>query len=201
MNSKVVGVVAFLTGAAVGAFATWRVLKEQYERRAEEDIQSVREMYARRNTISFDHGEVHLEAVNADIDLDELIQLDPNIVVNKQMVADLGYDAAILEENENEKKGEPIAMDKPYVIDPMDSGNGGEYEIVGLTYYADGVLVDESGEPIEDMESMIGINPPDHFGEYEDDSVFVRDDDLKIDYEILRDYSNYADVKSPPRMD
>lgn len=193
MNSKVVGVVAFLTGAAVGAFATWRVLKEQYERRAEEDIQSVREMYARRGY-----------KIDNDKSVEEPTEVDYEAVkeVNKQLVADLGYDSAIIEKNEeNEKKGEPIAMDKPYVIDPMDSGNGGEYEIVSLTYYADGVLVDESGEPIEDMESMIGINPTDHFGEYEDDSVFVRDDDLKIDYEILRDYSNYADVKSPPRMD
>lgn len=195
MNSKVVGVVAFLTGAAVGAFATWRVLKEQYERRAEEDIQSVREMYARRG-YKIDNDKPVEEPT--EVNFDELRE------VSKQMSIDLGYEAALIQDNvvyKEEKKGEPIAMDKPYVIDPMDSGNGGEYEIVSLTYYADGVLVDESGEPIEDMESMIGINPPDHFGEYEDDSVFVRDDDLKIDYEILRDYSNYADMKSPPRMD
>jgi uncharacterized protein YneF (UPF0154 family) len=192
MNSKVVGVVAFLTGAAVGVFATWRVLKEQYERRAEEDIQSVREMYARRGY-----------KIDNDKSVEEPTEVDYEAVkeVNKQLVADLGYDSAIIEKNEeNEKKGEPIAMDKPYVIDPMDSGNGGEYEIVSLTYYSDGVLVDESGEPIEDMESMIGVNPLDHFGEYEDDSVFVRDDDLRIDYEILRDFGTYAEtLNSPPR--
>ena len=32
------------------------------------------------------------------------------------------------------------------------------------------------------------------FGEYEEDSVFVRDDERKIDYEILADTRNYHDL-------
>lgn len=191
MNSKVIGVVAFLTGAAVGAFATWRVCKERYERLAEEDIKSVREMYARRTA----EPEPEVDEEPTEVDFDELRTITSQ-VVTKQMIADLGYDKAIMKENE--EKGEPNAMGKPYVIDPIESGNGGEYEIVSLTYYADGVLTDESDEPIEDIESFIGVNPEDHFGEYEDDSVFVRDDDMKIDYEILRDYNKYADVKKSP---
>ena len=36
----------------------------------------------------------------------------------------------------------------------------------------------------------------DHFGEYEDDSVFVRNNRLKCDYEILRDEGEYSDLPS-----
>ena len=47
---------------------------------------------------------------------------------------------------------------------------------------------------IEDVESMIGFESLSHFGEYEDDSVFVRNDARKCDYEILQDQRLYSDV-------
>ena len=34
-----------------------------------------------------------------------------------------------------------------------------------------------------------------HFGEYEDDTVYVVNDRLKCYYEICRDYGNYSDHK------
>ena len=40
----------------------------------------------------------------------------------------------------------------------------------------------------------IGKDSLTHFGEYEDDSVFVRNDRLKADYEILMDQRTYAEV-------
>ena len=69
-----------------------------------------------------------------------------------------------------------------------------DYETVSLTYYADGVLTDEFGNVIEDVEGMVGKESLTHFGEYEEDSVFVRNDSLKTDYEILRDTYNYSDT-------
>ena len=190
MDKKVIGLVAFVTGAAIGSLVTWRILKERYEKLAEEDSKSIREAFARRMAEPEEIADEPTE-----VDFDELKN------VSKQLSADLGYDGAITED-ENEEKGEPVAMDKPYVIDPFESGNGGEYEIISLTYYADEVLVDDSGNLIEDVEAVVGVDSLTHFGEYEDDSVFVRDDDLKIDYEILRDYRRYSEIKkSPPQKD
>lgn len=40
----------------------------------------------------------------------------------------------------------------------------------------------------------IGDDALGHFGEYEDDSVFVRNDEEQTDYEILLDGRNYHDV-------
>ena len=45
-----------------------------------------------------------------------------------------------------------------------------------------------------DVENTIGIDSLNHFGEYEEDSVFVRNDIKKCDYEILLDESNYTGV-------
>lgn len=38
--------------------------------------------------------------------------------------------------------------------------------------------------------------PLNHFGEYEKDSVFVRSDPKRCDYEILRDLRSYAEFRS-----
>ena len=64
---------------------------------------------------------------------------------------------------------------------------------MSLTYFADKVLTDETDEPIENEEELIGKGSLNHFGEYEDDSVFVRNDREKIDFEILLDTRNYSD--------
>ena len=81
----------------------------------------------------------------------------------------------------------------PYVITPEEFDEEG-YETISLTYYADGVLTDEQDFPIEDVEDTVGNDALNSFGEYEDDSVYVRDDDKGIDYEILLDVRKYSDL-------
>lgn len=92
-----------------------------------------------------------------------------------------------------EKKGEAF-VEKPYVISPEEFGEFEEYEKISLTYYADKVLADENDEEVDDVDEIVGEESLNHFGEYEDDSVFVRNDRLKCDYEILLDQRNYSDV-------
>ena len=65
--------------------------------------------------------------------------------------------------------------DKPYVISPEEFGEYEEYEKISLTYYGDQVLADENDELVEDVEGAVGFESLTHFGEYEDDSVFVPD--------------------------
>ena len=45
MNNKVIGIIAFAAGAAVGSVATWKLVKTKYEQIAQEEIESVREIY------------------------------------------------------------------------------------------------------------------------------------------------------------
>ena len=49
-------------------------------------------------------------------------------------------------------------------------------------------------------DEIVGLDSLTHFGEYEDDSVFVRNDVMKCDYEILLDHRNYKDVASHVRF-
>ena len=56
------------------------------------------------------------------------------------------------------------------------------------------ILTDDDNNPIEDVEGLVGLHYDTHFGEYEDDSVFIRNDELKTDFEILADSRRYSDV-------
>ena len=94
----------------------------------------------------------------------------------------------------SDEEEKPVSEAGPYVIPPEQFGDDEEYEQISLTYYADGVLADENDEVIEDVEDAVGIDSLNHFGEYEDDSVFVRNDARKCDYEILLDQRTYSEV-------
>ena len=80
----------------------------------------------------------------------------------------------------------------PYVISPDEFGGADGYDAISLTYYSgNGVLVDDNEEQVDNVEELVGEDSLKHFGEYEDDSVYVRNDERKCDYEILLDESNY----------
>ena len=91
-------------------------------------------------------------------------------------------------------------MKRPYVITPDEFGEIYEYDTISLRYYADKVLTDEDDVVITNVDEIIGEDSLTHFGEYEDDSVFVRNDEMKADYEILLDLRKYYDINEPPHQ-
>ena len=91
---------------------------------------------------------------------------------------------------------EPEPKQSSYVIEPDAFGEAEGYDEISLTFYADGTVTDDNDRAMseDEIEETIGKDSLSHFGEYEADSVFVRNDRLKADYEILKDLRSYADV-------
>ena len=186
MNKKTTILLAFILGAASGSAVTWYSVKKKYEEIAQREIDSVKEVFANREK----ERNKDVVAKNVTEDKKEKPEL-------KEYAAKLhrqGYtkyseyfDGGISEEKESVVNG-------PYVISPEQFGENEDYEKISLTYYADQILADENDEIIEDVEEMVGFESLNHFGEYEDDSVFVRNDAKKCDYEILLDQKLYSDV-------
>ena len=192
MNNSILSkFLIFATGAAVGSVVTWKVLKTKYEQIAQEEIDSVKEVFSRMNTVEEVSEEGEIEQTS---ETEPVKKLDYRSLA-KQMTNDLGY-TNYSDISKNEEGGtESMEYDKPYVIDPNEFGELDDYEQVSLTFYsADCVLTDDDNNPIEDVEGIVGIDFYAHFGEYEDDSVFIRNDRTKCDYEILMDYRKYSDV-------
>lgn len=181
--SKTYGFVAFVAGVAIGSATSWYFLKTKYERIAQEEIDSVKEVFSKRRTSS------------SVVDISDKKEEDDekkSMERYSEKLKDEGY--IDYSEVKDERK------EVPYVISPDELGEIKEYPIISLTLYSDGVLCDDLDEPVEDVEGMVGKESLTHFGEYEDDSVFVRNDRLKADFEILLDLRKYEDVlkKMPP---
>lgn len=104
------------------------------------------------------------------------------------------YDNIINQNGYDEKAGkedEPMAVNLPYIISPEQFGENDDYDMMSMTYYANDILTDDDNQVIEDVEGSIGLDFINHFGEYEEDAVFVRNDRTKYDYEILKDYRSF----------
>ena len=195
MSNRSLFSLGFIIGAASGATVAWYLLKDKYETLAQEEIDSVKEVFARREmkdeTVKRNVAEGIKDSDRTKPDLKEYAeQLKKN---GYTRYSDLSADDGGVSDKQT----------KPYVIPPEQFGDNEEHEQISLTYYADGVLADENDEVIEDVEDAVGIDSLNHFGEYEDDSVFVRNDARKCDYEILLDQRTYSEVaeEMPHRME
>lgn len=184
----------FAAGALVGSLFTWSYTKKYYEKIADDEIESMKEWLKRRveeqDKKSEDRFAKPVETPNSP-------SAKPDLMEYAAKVKGLGYYTDYsrrTEETEPEEETEEVdILDEPYVIKPEIFGEEG-YEEVSLTHYADGVLTDEQDNPIEDVDGMVGADYAEHFGEYEDDSVFVRNDRLCTDFEILADQRNFSDL-------
>jgi len=162
----------FVTGIVLGSAITLNYAKTKYAKIADEEIASVKAAFKS-------------EKSNEDSDIceekNDIEKMEELAIANRYVT----HDKVI--------KKEETDMNEPYVISPDDFDENG-YEIVSLTYYADDVLTDEHDNVIRNRDKLIGKDSLTKFGEYEEDSVFVRDDERKIDYEILADTRNYRDL-------
>ena len=186
MNRKLSNVLLFAAGVAVGSLATWRYFKSKYEV-VEDEIEEKTE-----------EAEGESEEDDPEVLESKMSYKKPPLKEYVKMVENNGYTPKThVEEVEEEiANGEWGDKDvyEPFIIRPDEYGELHAYETLSLNYYADGVLTDELDNPIEDVESLVPADFADHFGEYDDNAVFVRNDNLECDYEILRDLRKFTDV-------
>lgn len=183
MKQKLLYLAVLACGAAIGSAATHVYFKNKFEKKYQEDVKSVKEAFSKRE-----------KNLNASIKEVEEVR-DTLKEAHQQMTNTMGYSNYKPREEKKEEVNQMVE-EKPYVITPEEFGEYEEYETITLTYYADEILTDIEDEIIEDIPATVGYDSFTHFGEYEEDCVHVRNDELKCDYEILRDYRRFADVYS-----
>lgn len=181
----------FVAGAALGSLATFVIAKNHYEQIIQEEIDNTtKERLSRRKT--------EIE----DID-DEPVVDEKDVEEYENIIDSAGYKKYSDISKPASEKAAVAKIDRPYVIRPEEFGELDNYERISLTHYSDGVLTDDSDEKMADdeIDEVVGADYADHFGEYEDDSVFVRNDKLKCDYEILMDLRKYSDLPNITRYE
>lgn len=181
MNDKLSSVIIFCGGVFIGGFLTWDFFKTKYKKIADEEIASVKETFEHREPRPDKNYKVEetLKGNDAYINI-----IDSNSYRNYSNTA-----------IKTDKKGGTADMElkQPYVITPEQYEDNVDYTKVSLTWYNDEVLEDDWGNVL-DPDDVIGSDALKTFGQYEKDSVFVRDDDEQIDYEVLLDTRSYKET-------
>lgn len=170
------GIFIFVIGVVSGTFVGAQIAKKKYEEIANEEIEEIRAYYKEREKEVKEIEEPN--AVEApeekSIEVEEKKQYDNIIKRGNYMAVD--------EEEQNN------VCDEAYPIDPSEFGNDGKNATETLTYFADGVLVNEVDEVVEDPDLVVGRHHIDIFNEFpEATCVYVRNDLDGMDYEILKD--------------
>lgn len=203
--SKLGTALAFLAGAAVGGGSVWHVLKARYEEISEQDIYSAKQAFrAREEKLQreIDNLKERLESPDKDVEEPKTIQASAS---KNREKGDINDYAKMVNRVQYSRTSVPQPpeheVEAPYVISPDEFGEMEGYTQISLTYFDDGILSDENGVIIDEPKDIVG-DALNHFGEYEEDSVFVRSDPKRCDYEILRDLRSYAEFRStlPPKI-
>lgn len=182
------GLLIFAVGAALGSVTTWYLVKEKYAQIAQEEIDSVKEVFSGRGRQERVEKAVEkIEKAQEEQPAKEMSVREYAAKLSEERYSTDYADIQTVEEKIDE-------VEKPYVISPDEFSELYDYNTISLTYYSDHILAYDDDELIDDIEAVVGVESLNHFGEYEDDSVFVRNDRLKCDYEILLDQRKYSDV-------
>lgn len=193
----------FVAGCVAGCVGASLYLKPKYEQYAQEKIDSIKEREER-----WKKGNCHMD-ISEDVEEYADDQNEERIVkaqeaarnnANKSDITDYktivkengyrDYNSISKPENEDqETKVDPISY-----IPPNLYGLDDDYEQIELTYYMDGILADECGDVVDDIQAKVGNEFDDHFGEYEDTVVYVKNDELKTYYVISMSDDEYREI-------
>ena len=188
--SKIKGLLIFAAGAVAGTVAGIGISKRHFEAIAAQEINEVRDYYRKANKELEEQKEEQKEEqenTKKEEVVEETIEEYNNIIKHGNYMT--------TEEIDEE---DDYSDDEPYIIDPSEFGNNGNYATQTCTYFADGVLVDDVDEVIEDPEKLVGNLHVDIFRDFDATSVYVRNDWMKMDFEILKDDWFWSDLDNIP---
>lgn len=194
--------VVFVTGLIFGAREFF--MKDKYEQIVAEEIKMFKENYRPDLKVSYQdipEENAELEDPKQDTHISSVMEyaeiLRKNSYTNYSGYSSTENDSN-LEEGEvsNGEQTIPVRrLDKPYIITPNEfEENEHDYDLVTLIFYEkDGVLVEENGDLVDDVEDRIGFESLTHFGDYDDigDCVYVQNDDREIIYEVILNEDAY----------
>lgn len=195
--------VYFVTGATIGALAAWYIAKDKYEKIAREEIQNVTDSFSKmldkfaRNSMQ----DPSVCPTPEELEKESTKPGDRDIIDYAAVLAKQGYtDYTKFSQEEDDVPEEPVndipgeEAGGPVIIPPDDYGEIPEYEQLEWIYFYDKVLTDDDYSLITDRDKWIGPGALEHFGDYEDEAIHVRNDKLRCYIEVVMDSRLYASV-------
>ena len=180
----------FLGGAAVGGLTATIYFKRK--------IDSLEEEYQKIATDAYNKyvSDFNIEVGYSHGDKDIQIISD---IPNKGYVS--GIDTAndddkyveIAKEYNNQEENETENNIIPYIITPEEYGDDDDYDTKVLTAFIDKVVLDEDNCMVDIGYFGDAINKKIYSKKNKDTSIFVRDENEKVDYEIIKENISFED--------
>lgn len=131
----------------------------------------------------------------APVETEEELLVEETVAVVEAEVVNVFAPESAEDEWDYETEISKRTEDAPYIIH-VDEFNAAEQDYVqsSLAYYvADDVLADERDLPIEEVDSTVGEdNLKFGYGSKDNNMVYVRNDRIQVDFEIVRSKGSYA---------
>lgn len=211
MKKIISGIAIFSIGFISGILATVQYMKKQNEKIEEEVEIESEKMPGGENPENNDVIERMEEMTEEFEEYEERIKNEGYYVNEKTTVisesGDIMYDSdrpdppvCRYDEEGYEMEEYTVMADRPYNIPPEEyevyCEADGTWNSEEYTYYADGYVTDSQGLPVspEDVIRCIGTEFPNWFGTYEDDQIWIRNDELRMDFSVVRDLDNFVDI-------
>ena len=180
------GLFIFAAGVVAGAVAGAYLVKDKVMADAKQEIEEVRGYYKSKKETKKEETveEQPVEEVKEEKEYKTIVENSGYVNYNKpeQMVQ------------------HSVLEDEPYSIDPEEFGDKEEegWDTMTLTYFADGVLTDDTDEVVEQPEVVVGLDNLKVFEEFPDATcVYVRNETWRTDFEILKDDWKWSDLQEP----
>ena len=202
MNNLTKIILAAVAGAMAGAGVTTFIFKRKENKRI---IQA--QMDADFDMPEPDEYEDNdPEAFGNEISVSRTDEKPPISIVYHQLASKYrgktNDDAAEEDKTETDaemKEGEDMSnISVPYLISGTEfEDNEMDYEQKSYMLFADGILVDEFGDMIDDddIDDIVGKDNLHHFGDdpEDPDTIYVRNDKYRTDFEVCQSLENYGE--------
>lgn len=192
-----------IIGGIAGGFVGWWVTREKETKRADLEIESVQAFYQKLN-----NDKANKEKLTAK---QEYTSSDEAAMANREKPSlssipartspkdDVKYSSYFNTSAESENPSN-AGSEHPYLIDYKEFGEFEDYSRISLLYFKDGFVAEEDGSVIDDLFNTLGIEFKTKLETENLDEIYIRNDRLKADYEILRDLRYYEDyIKTIPK--
>lgn len=183
----------YLIGAVVGAYTgkliAEKILDAQAEKEWEEEpSEDITEEYRSESQLVLFERDKKGTKVTAPVKKVDYTRYAPKPALSELVKNHIDEDAR--------NTVEEVDPDKPYIIPEDTYMQDEEYEKVSLTYFAgDDVLMEEDESVVSNPDDILGPDALTKFGEQSNDPdiVFVRNEKLRIDYEVTQQQNTFAE--------
>lgn len=213
MDKKIIGTLSFIFGAVAGAIGAKLYFEKKYQTQMTKNIDEIRAYYKKKDEyITYSKPE---EGVTTDVKEEQAPEKraalkareKPEVVNYAAMAKELGYrgeEIPVVAKNPAAAPKPPKEANlRPYIISYDEYGRKDGQDISSLTYYTCGTLAEDDDTVLSrlDIERIVTKEILDeNFSEEideglgHDNSIYVRNNLLHCDYEILRDSRSYFEV-------